>query len=80
MIIFFSALVIGSSRSAQNESNVAADGQMLVTTDLANRLAEPGNQFMSETEKADLAVGNMLLGPPGHVGRFSDLSEMLPMK
>ncbi len=80
LFILFSALVIGSNRTARKDDNFGAGGRMLVTTNLADRLAQPMNDFTFEAEKADLAVGNLLLGPPGHVGRFHDVSEMLPMR
>ena len=57
--------------------NFAADGQLLVTTALAEQLDSPVDALTLESEKGHLSVGDMLVEPPGHVGRFLEASEVL---
>ena len=80
LIILFSALVIGSQRQTHKETNIVDEGRMLVTTDLADRLTTPTVELTDQPELAGMTVRNILQGPPGHVGRFSDPTETMPMK
>ena len=74
LMIFFATVLLGSYHQQQRAES-AGQQTVLMTAALADQVDQGKRAVMTDSELASTSAGMLLLGSPGHVGRFA----MLPL-
>jgi predicted anti-sigma-YlaC factor YlaD len=75
--VLVSAVVIGSSQTAQIADSADIDNPFVVTASVRDAVGTSGTELLTAAESSRLARGTLLLGAPGMLGKGIAFRELL---